>query len=280
MLQVETTKKLIKVNACLFCGALVQRYARHLEQHHKGEQEVADLKNAMPEVRRKGFADIMARGNWAHNKKVLVEGEPDALVLKKQASAKAKEVITEEEVLPCQYCNQLYRRPNLYRHFNECQKNPNPKQNRGSAKTRALMILPKEYKIKKSSEKHILNRLRQGEVKDIIKNDTLLIRFLNVAIENAFTQSAWKHLRHRVRALAQFLQCARQVEGKAALTLTDALLNVRENLFPTVKQFTNDFQKFNNTEQIRSDLLLLYDELIIGEGNSTQEAVWDKYVLM
>lgn len=263
------------MNVCIYCSAFVERPARHFSQKHREEPRIARiLENPDHGERVKLFEAVVADGNWAHNQKVLQRGEGE-LVLKRGTSS--KESVSNSAVLPCAHCKQLYRKTALYKHFNVCSKNPNCTANKGRAQKEGQKLLPKEFVASERTQTYILNRTRNDDVAVILKSDSLLIHLSNVLVEGCFTQSAFKHLRHRMRALTRLLMHVRVASGEPDMTFSGMLKCIYEYLLPALETFTKNFRNHNNLDQLYADLKKAYEDVCVHSKSPDQKAEWKRY---
>lgn len=258
-----------KENICLYCETPMKRPSRHFQQKHKNIEEVANILQAPKGERRGLFNELISKGNWTHNQKVL-QTKTGQLCLKKQTLN--SENVKTKDVIPCGHCHNLYKKRHLWKHYNVCPKNPNPEANKGRAKRHGLEELPPSYKIKEAAERHIINRLREDATRETLVQDEVLLDFLNTSIEVSFHQNTYKHLRARIRALIRFLESVRQVREDELLKFRDILLNLKqETLLPAIEIHSKNFKVYNNLEQLRSDIAKIYEDQTIAENRKEKK---------
>ncbi|GFO00947.1 hypothetical protein PoB_002745200 [Plakobranchus ocellatus] len=117
--QVAKKRVYDKKHCCVFCNKLVSKIARHLEQMHSSEPEVA-LALILPKAskeRKNKFNEILKRGDFAYNKKVMET--KSGLIIPHKRSAKS---VDATNYIPCCHCYGMYLQKDLWRHVKNCHK--------------------------------------------------------------------------------------------------------------------------------------------------------------
>lgn len=170
-----------KKQACYYCGKLVCKIARHYEQKHQSEREVAialSFSKGSP-TRKKHLEKLRLLGNYHHNVTVLETGKGELILKRRPTSA---EKCIPDDYLPCNYCLGFFKRQELWKHIRACgakpkDGNPNaPKYQKVQAKAKLLLL--NSTMASSSDNNNILSRLfstmKRDEVSLIAKNDWLI----------------------------------------------------------------------------------------------------------
>lgn len=167
-----------KKHACYFCGILYPNIARHYERKHGREIDVAKVL-AMPKSskqRRKAWSILINKGDFGHNYEVLSNGK-GVLIPKycKNSKQDAKDFI------PCQHCQAMYLRSDLWKHKNYCPVKKEGPMPRNQGIKRGMLLLP----VKENDEGlHILfQSMKSDEITHIAKTDPLLRQYAKRLLE-------------------------------------------------------------------------------------------------
>ena len=106
---------------CLFCFKPFHKMARHLEQVHANEREVASALGHPKgsKERRVSMQSISNEGNYIHNAEVIRTGRGE-LVPRKRPMMKAE----RSNFMHCFFCHGLFLRKVLWRHNKTCAMQP------------------------------------------------------------------------------------------------------------------------------------------------------------
>jgi len=100
---------------CKFCGCFLFKLKRHMERQHADEAEVATACAKTGEEKQQIMAKVINMGVFAHNAKVLRDGQGHFVVAKT-----SKKVHIVEDYVPCKFCLGFYVARELYRHVKRC----------------------------------------------------------------------------------------------------------------------------------------------------------------
>ncbi|XP_058231857.1 uncharacterized protein LOC131343978 [Hemibagrus wyckioides] len=124
-----------KKQYCLFCSKPLSKMARHLEQVHSTESEVAKaLSFPKGSKERKNLLDhLRNRGNFAHNAEVVQSGKGDLVPCKKP-----RKDCDSKTFVHCSNCQGLFARKYLWCHMKRCELSKNVKSHPKPGKNRVL----------------------------------------------------------------------------------------------------------------------------------------------
>ena len=117
-------KKYDKRHACLFCGKLMVKIARHLERAHRKKPEIVrvlSLKKGSS-VRRNLLDNLRNRGNFKHNSEVLKNGK-GIIIPKKRQRRTIRGKCTRSsfnDYVACQYCQATLMTKEMPKHSERC----------------------------------------------------------------------------------------------------------------------------------------------------------------
>ena len=161
-----------KKHCCFFCNKFYAKMARHLEQCHKNESEVASILclSKKSKSRKAKFLHIMKKGDFCHNKEVHVTKQGSLIPRKRTTN------MTNNSHLPCPHCFGLYNKKDLWRHVRKC------KANFGDEKIEDVqvagrMLLPVSKDITSEFHASVLNTMVMDEVFEVIMKDQLVLSY-------------------------------------------------------------------------------------------------------
>ena len=112
-----------KRHSCVFCEKMYPNIARHLSLKHSNEPNVAKILvlRKKSKERRKLWEELVNRGDFAHNYKVLEKGS--GLVIPKYRTPGNEQMV--KDYIPSQVCRAFYKSKDMWKH----QKLHNTKEN-------------------------------------------------------------------------------------------------------------------------------------------------------
>lgn len=164
----EKGNRIDKHHCCLYCERFYSKIARHLEQVHHEELEVAKvlmLKKGSKE-RRQAWLAIVNKGDFNHNHQAMEKGH--GLLIPKRRVA-SKEMPT---FIPCEFCLGMYVKCDLWRHQRTCVLK---KGSQGGGVSRGKMLLP--LPDQSSFFRDVLFGMRDDHIKNIVMKDSLIKTF-------------------------------------------------------------------------------------------------------
>ena len=218
--QVLGVEDMCKRNCCYFCGKLVTKIGRHL-LNHTTEKEIiylhseADQKKNKIELKR-----LRLLGNYRFNLECLEKGSGNLKVLRAPANnCKAS------KFLPCPYCFGFLYKKELMKHCKRCPfKSGNTSISDPLEEAKLLLIPNMRSEGNDELSRLVLNKLRDGRVKQIILNDPLILAFAYTQMKRlrAAKGESFSFLCQRLRLLGRLLIECENVRG-SSLSLKDLI---------------------------------------------------------
>ena len=176
-----------KPQYCVYCKQRKSKMARHLEDSHKNELEVAKVmsikvsKDDTPEIKKEKlkerkliFERLHKRGNFNHNIDVI-KNKCGELVVEKSP----RKVHSALFFLPCEFCYGFYYKYDLSRHVTSCKLKPdNVEKTTIRVRSYASMLLYHEP-VASPMLKEVFSHLLHDEIGMCVKYDPLIIKYGN-----------------------------------------------------------------------------------------------------
>jgi len=221
----EGKRKWDKIQVCLYCSAKRAKMARHLEQVHGDETEVAEIialkpeKKDSPEIRKKKqkernklFSRLRKMGNFHHNTEVLKQ-QRGLFITEKRPSTDE----SHERYLFCEFCLGAYPKHELKKHMNKCNEKPSScKLGRYVQGSASMFFYTPESA---SSElKSVLSRMLVDDISRCAKSDDLIIQYGNkMCIRLRKDGDQQNHISNKIRELARLVletrKCCEEVSN-------------------------------------------------------------------
>lgn len=228
-----------KRHACLFCGTLVSKLARHVKSSHKGEEVVGkclalnnqkDIKDMWSTIRRKG--------DFLHNSKVLKTGGEIILVRRPAPGVN----VNPNKCVPCTYCLGFFLEDQLSRHCAICpnkttENSPNGSGTVSDVKKGRLMLYPNQT-IQGASielEQFVLDRMNKDEITDLVKKDGLINTYGSFLLINKGAR--------KLSLVSQNMRLLSRLLIEVRKRTTDNCLDLRQFLTPSNFDLTVDVTK-------------------------------------
>ena len=195
-----------KRNSCHFCRKKVAVLWRHIKTAHAEEDEVIQI-NACTDMTEKNrrLSLLRYRGNFEHNKRVIQKGRGQLIVGRRSVNAQ----YTASDFLPCPHCLVFVLRFDLHRHRSKyCLVRHNTDQAEGTKDLvyeSQLLMNDSGHSNYSKFESEILSRMTDGQVKQTIRNDGLIMKFGSMLHEKLGGRG-FNTISQRLRAIASFLQ--------------------------------------------------------------------------
>ncbi|XP_059907746.1 uncharacterized protein LOC132457512 isoform X3 [Gadus macrocephalus] len=283
-----------KRNFCLYCEKSYAKIARHLEQKHSRESEVASAL-ACPKKskeRRVQLDFIRRKGNPSHNIDVIKEGK-GIIVPCKQSSS---ETLDPKDYMHCANCQGLFKRKFLWKHNKVCtlaQKSTRTGRTRIQALCANAQPIPNGVS---SKVWEMINNMFQDEIADTVKKDKVIIA-LGEQMFNKKGGMQQEHTRQTLRELGRLVLAGRKVTPLTKIEQYVMPSNM-DHLIKAVKivagfdEEKNVFKKSNLALKLGHSLkkiadLVTCEALIAGhkeKANSTEDFLqiyktrWNEYV--
>ncbi|XP_022530932.2 uncharacterized protein LOC103040472 isoform X3 [Astyanax mexicanus] len=202
-----------KKHYCLFCSKPFSKMARHLEDVHAKEAEVAKARGFPKgsKERRLQLDELRLRGNYKHNIAVLKSGKGDLVPCKRPRG-----VVKASDFMHCAHCQGLFNKRVLWRHMKVCKLSPNKTYVPKPGKNRTLSVVAASQPVPANISPalwSILSFMVPDEVTDAVKNDNCILQmgeyWLNKS--GAPQQNQGCIIRQKLRELGKLLVTGRKV---------------------------------------------------------------------
>ncbi|KAK4887496.1 hypothetical protein RN001_003767 [Aquatica leii] len=169
-----------KRNWCPYCLNAFQNMARHFEQRHENEIDVAKVlaMKKRSKERKETFSYIIRAGNFSHNCEVLSCKKGELVLVRRPAETEAA-TYTFAEFGPCPNCLGFMVKKQLYHHIRTCQHKPKDifiGKNIVSESNEIMHGIMKAD-LPPSYTHHILSKIRDDKIGKCCVNDSLIIKF-------------------------------------------------------------------------------------------------------
>ncbi|XP_012735507.2 M-phase phosphoprotein 8 isoform X1 [Fundulus heteroclitus] len=212
---VKEKKETYKKHLCVYCKSYFTQIARHLENKHVEEPDVAHAMHFPKgsKVRQTLLDQIRDKGKCKNNCDVSksVEGE---IVTKNQLK---KPTISVRDFLPCQYCLAFYRKTDLWRHERTCktrkgdQKSPE-KIKRFTGCSSVSDLLPMSEFLTGSC-KEIIQIMHQDDISRHIQLDPLICKYGNtLSAKYDHDKSQFAYIAQKMRELGRFVLAVNELD--------------------------------------------------------------------
>ncbi|XP_066504003.1 uncharacterized protein [Hoplias malabaricus] len=241
-----------KKHYCLFCSKPFSKMARHLEDVHAKEEDVAKAKGFPKgsKERRLQLDELRLRGNYKHNIAVLKSGKGDLVPCKRPRG-----VVKASDFMHCAHCQGLFNKKVLWRHMKVCKLSPNKNYVPKPGKNRTLSVVAASQPVPANVSPElwtILSFMVPDEVTDAVKSDSCILQmgeyWLNKS--GAPQQNQGYIIRQKLRELGKLVVTGRKV---ASLKKLEDFLDPYNcmQVVETVRQ-TCEYNSETNTYKIPS----------------------------
>ena len=196
----SSAKKYDKQHACIFCGKLICKIARHLQLAHGSEPEIVRVLSLQKgsDERKNLLANLRNRGDFKHNYDVLEKGKgfiiPKMRPRKRLSGNSTRNSFNN--YVACQYCKAMFVATDIRTHAKKCNKSKDASTlKRREAIIQGRMILPIPKDINPEFYKAILLTMRDDELSKIARNDYLI---LNYGKQRYFRMDIKQHTHNRI----------------------------------------------------------------------------------
>ena len=236
-----------KKDICIFCKKEIRTaaFARHLQQMHFAEKEVAEMANLSDTITKKRAIQIIRnKGNYVNNLMVLKDGGHLVLVQRPKKTIHLSSCKDLSAYVSCNKCLGFYSRNDVYRH--RCPADPYA----ADCKVRPIAFFTHTQEAS-SQMKAFEEKMRKDNIGDIILKDAVLRSFIEDEI-TAKGMEKYSSIANKARALAVFLLSARKHYNDHNITFVKLL---RTCNLDTIKSIIiKDFEyRCETTEAITMD---------------------------
>lgn len=218
-------KRSPKLHNCYFCKKMYSRIARHYEQVHSNEMDVAKIL-CLPKKskeRKKMWTCLLNKGNYSHNYEVLEKKK--GTIIPKYRPRQGEEQ-KHLRYAPCEFCLGSYVVSDLWKHRKSCPgKKADGKCSKGknTPVQNGRLLLPIVGSSKGFYE-NIFIKMRDDKIKFTVQLDELIMSFAHRLYEkNGSKVHQHQYISQRVRELARLVIQIRQ-EHNDVDTITKVLL--------------------------------------------------------
>lgn len=184
----DTSTSTHKKHCCYFCHKMYPKVAKHQRQKHKIEPEIKNIVEiGNYKLRKVQWDHLRNLGDAWYNERQLRRGVKDFVVKYEGKNRPRKDTAAPKEILPCVFCKVMYTKEYMWKHEKECRDNPDREELRGDGKQetsrykRVAVMARAQTMIHYSKVKgvqEILARMTQDHRLVVIKNDSLLMKFM------------------------------------------------------------------------------------------------------
>ena len=211
-----------KQHACKFCPKLVNKMSTHLIDVHSDISEVAEVL-ALPigsKKRRREFIKIQDEGDYIHNTEIIKKGH--GTVIPKYRKTQSTEV---DNLIACLHCHGLYTKNVLHIHYKTCYQKPEDFKalKKGEAVKMGRLIMPSHI-TDKAFDEHVIQRMRDDQIKKIIKRDPLILEFGQRKFSKRdIEEHTPGNVSTKMRELGRLLEVYRKVSNNPSSTMNDMI---------------------------------------------------------
>lgn len=247
-----------KKQSCYFCGKLVSKIARHYQECHAKEREVAiamSFNKKSPE-RAKQLEKLRLLGNYHHNMKVLEIGEGELIVMRRPSN---NESCDPKDFLPCSYCYGFLKRQDLWKHGSSCQFKPaETKKHQNLQANARMMIASATNKGTSSKMCEVITSMRNDEITIVAKNDELIKEVGEMFVMKHGKKTVQSHVSSKMRELARLLVQLRKCDNNQTASLSDFIKPEKFNcMIESVKAVSKFNQDPNSEDEVKIPSLAL-----------------------
>ena len=193
-----------KKHYCVFCDLPFSKMARHLENKHSKERDVAyALSFTKGSRERRAQLELLRnRGNLAQNARVLESGT-GTLVARKQPTDAAK----ASDYMHCVYCQGCFAKTALWRHFENCALKPAGQSKPGRSRVQklcAFAIPPPRWVADKVWD--LVGAMNQDDIAGIVKTDKTIMKFAEYMYnKHGSERDKHEYIRTKLRELGRLV---------------------------------------------------------------------------
>lgn len=217
-----------KTHFCTFCSAAIRNsISKHLLSVHVHEpavQEILFLTKRSAQ-RRLMIQKLVNEGNFKHNISVLKDGNGQLVVGRRCA------YVSASDYTACEFCKKFQSKKNLWRHTKTCMARKVYYQTHSVEETKRICAVKRGQNLvnnamftrNDSLVCELLDHMRDGEVKDIVRSDDLIRREASLRMDGLGQKDDRKtddihRVSQSVRTIARVVQLARKTIPDASLT--------------------------------------------------------------
>jgi hypothetical protein len=206
-----------KKQACFFCGSLVSKICRHLEEVHRKEPEIIEFAEMTKQSTKKmhKITLLRNRGNYKHNMFVINSGRGGLITVKRPTTK-----MSYHHFQPCPSCFGFYHKHDLWRHFRSCdfRCSKTLEDNEDMlAESRVLLI---KDNIRDGRFSKLMSKMGSDGVFEIMSDDAM-IRTFGIYLLEKHTDDHHDYIWQRLQQLSHFVLHLQRASENESLSLTD-----------------------------------------------------------
>lgn len=231
-----------KKHFCLYCKKPYPKIARHLEDKHSDEVDVARVlsKKKKSKERKAAWAVLRKKGDFNHNYECVEKGG-GVLVPKYRSKQK-----TQGDYVTCGLCLGLYSKRILWKHQKTCETPAEKgKQSDGKGIGAGKLLMPVKIQNKRLRD-NILVDMNDCDVKEVVQGDLLILEYGNRLLEKHPEPHKKTYISNKMRELGRLVQHTKHDNIRSIEDCLDprhfesVLLSVK-----TIAGYDNDTGLFN-----------------------------------
>ena len=277
-------RKYDKVMYCLYCSKPQTRVSRHLKVHHRDQPDVVKYMTAKTQEEENYHLTMMRnKGNHRHNYDVMEKGEGQLVVV-----YRPNHNADPKDYRPCRYCFGWFARKEAWQH--KCV--ANTEKGEGKSKKGLLwrLLVPSlSSSMRKKLLQTIVDQLKEGQVKECVKNDSLILEFAKLDCKET---SSIDVCRNRVRELARLLLEYRRCSNMEDATLMSLLSATELPMVIKAAQVLCGFDRITGQLTIpslalklgaslqKAALILLNQAVLLGAGDAKRQEMEEYNTLL
>lgn len=215
-------KRYDKINFCTFCHKeMHSKISRHLLTH-KNELKIMEIQMLPKKSKKRGmlFLELINEGNYKHNIEVLKNG---GIFITARRESPDSLNHSPDEYLPCEFCKGFFLKNLLWHHAKTCklgsikndEDDEDEKLGKSFVRKGRTLLYGSLFDENESNITHLLERMNDGEEKEIIKKDLIIKNFASIQVQALGEERIQKkNDMHRVssncRTLARLVMMARK----------------------------------------------------------------------
>ena len=208
-------------HACLFCGELSSKIARHITTKHKEEKEVAVALSfrKKSKERKKELTRLRLKGDYHHNMNTLETGEGELVVVRRPGQDVR---CNAEDFLPCEFCLGFIRRRDLWKHQLACEfKSKTEHSGKKQQVQRKAKLLIASAITGSNNERlnKIISAMKYDSISDIVKKDKLIKDLGGLLIQKYGLKRG--DVSQKMRELGRLVECLMKIEENKEVQLYD-----------------------------------------------------------
>lgn len=230
-----------KRHACIFCGKLYIKIARHLCDIHQEECEIASLpyipkskscpsgQEAMKK-RSLGIAKLRNLGDFNYNLDVLLNHKGTLLLGRRAVEGYVHGV---QDYVPCKYCLVMFYQRELWRHAKSCAFRTTPLEQDEKKRAKHLVeagrlllrgggVKPAQGDLDPDFLQLVLGRMQNDDISLAVKSDPLIL-LLGKSLFDKLGKMRAGDVRSRLRNLSRLKLCIRKVAKMPEANISDCL---------------------------------------------------------